>query len=55
MPLATCSLPGFHRATPVDTAQRMLANLLNSYMRQGDAERCRRIGAYLEILQRNAS
>jgi hypothetical protein len=55
MPLATCSLPGFHRATPADTAQRMLANLLNSYMRQGDSERCLRIRAYLDILQENAS
>jgi len=53
MPAEACRQPGFFRASPADTAQRMLANLLNSYTRLGDAARCRRIRAYLNILQEN--
>lgn len=52
--LEECSRPDFCRATPVDTAQRMLANLLNSYLKNGDEGRYRRINAYLKILQENA-
>lgn len=55
LPEEVCARPAFHRATPADTAQRMLANLLNSYTRQGDAQRCLRIRAYLDIMEENAS
>jgi regulator of sirC expression with transglutaminase-like and TPR domain len=51
--LETCRQPDFHKATPVETAQRMLANLLNSYLKQGDDVRYRRVNAYLKILQEN--
>lgn len=54
LPLATCSLPDFFHASPRDTAQRMLANLLNAYQHQGDTPRARRIRAYLHILQENS-
>ncbi|MDX6767145.1 MAG: transglutaminase-like domain-containing protein [Candidatus Methylacidiphilales bacterium] len=49
-----CSRPDYCRASPVDTAQRMLSNLLNSYLKIGDQARYRRINAYLKILQENA-
>jgi len=52
--LEECVRPDFCRATPVDTAQRMLANLLNCYLKNGDQQRYRRINAYLKILQENA-
>lgn len=51
---AACAAPDYCRATPVDTAQRMLANLLNCYLKNGDDERYRRIQTYLKILQENA-
>lgn len=55
MPVDACRQPDFFRATPADTAQRMLANLLNSYARLGDSGRCRCIQAYLKILQETTS
>lgn len=50
-----CRRPDYHRATPVETAHRLLANLLNSYLKAGDQPRCRRIDAYLRILQENSA
>lgn len=42
--------PMFMRATPRDTAERMLVNLLNSYSRRGDEGRHARTVAYLQML-----
>ncbi|NJK92093.1 MAG: hypothetical protein HC904_09850 [Blastochloris sp.] len=41
----------YFSATPFETAQRMMSNLMNSYARNGDDERLRRVGTYLQILQ----
>ena len=54
LPLEECAQPGFHRSSPHNTAQRMLANLLNSYTRLHDHSRCQRLRAYLKFLQENA-
>ena len=43
--------PMFMRATPRDTAERMLVNLLNSYSRRGDEARHARTVAYLQTLE----
>jgi len=43
--------PMFMRATPRDTAERMLVNLLNSYSRQGDEARHARTVSYLQIIE----
>lgn len=51
---AEYATPDSFRANPADTAQRMLANLLNCYLKNGDDVRYRRIDAYLKILQENA-
>lgn len=43
--------PMFMRATPRDTAERMLVNLLNSYSRQGDEARHARTVSYLQMIE----
>ena len=43
--------PMFMRATPRDTAERMLINLLNSYSRRGDEARHARTVAYLQMIE----
>ena len=43
--------PMFMRATPRDTAERMLVNLLNSYSRRGDESRHARTVAYLQMIE----
>ena len=43
--------PMFMRATPRETAERMLVNLLNSYSRRGDEARHARTVAYLQALE----
>ena len=43
--------PMFMRATPRDTAERMLVNLLNSYSRRGDEARHARTVAYLQMIE----
>lgn len=43
--------PMFMRATPRDTAERMLVNLLNSYSRRGDEARHARTVSYLQMLE----
>jgi len=43
--------PMFMRATPRDTAERMLVNLLNSYSRRGDEGRHARTVAYLQMIE----
>ena len=43
--------PMFMRATPRDTAERMLVNLLNSYSRQGDESRYARMVSYLQAIE----
>lgn len=43
--------PMFMRATPKDTAERMLINLLNSYSRRGDEARHARTVAYLQMIE----
>ena len=42
--------PMFMRATPRDTAERMLVNLLNSYSRRGDEARHARTVSYLQMI-----
>jgi regulator of sirC expression with transglutaminase-like and TPR domain len=46
-------LEGFH-ADPLETAQRILANLYNSYMRSGDCERLGRVADYLQALSESS-
>ena len=43
--------PMFMRATPRDTAERMLVNLLNSYSRRGDEARHARTVSYLQMIE----
>lgn len=43
--------PMFMRATPRDTAERMLINLLNSYSRRGDEARHARTVSYLQMIE----
>ena len=43
--------PTFMRATPQNTAERMLVNLLNSYSRRGDEARHARTVAYLQMIE----
>ena len=43
--------PMHMRATPRDTAERMLVNLLNSYSRRGDEARHARTVSYLQMLE----
>lgn len=43
--------PMFMRATPRDTAERMLINLLNSYSRRGDEARHARTVSYLQMVE----
>jgi regulator of sirC expression with transglutaminase-like and TPR domain len=43
--------PMFMRATPLDTAERMLVNLLNSYSRRGDEARHARTVSYLQMIE----
>ena len=43
--------PMFMRATPRDTAERMLVNLLNSYSRRGDEARHARTVSYLQTIE----
>jgi len=43
--------PMYMRATPRDTAERMLVNLLNSYSRRGDESRHARTVAYLQMIE----
>ena len=43
--------PMFMRATPRDTAERMLVNLLNSYSRRGDESRYARMVSYLQTIE----
>ena len=43
--------PMFMRATPRDTAERMLVNLLNSYSRRGDESRHARTVSYLQMIE----
>jgi len=43
--------PMFMRATPRDTAERMLVNLLNSYSRRGDESRYARMVSYLQAIE----
>lgn len=43
--------PMFMRATPRDTAERMLINLLNSYSRRGDEARHARTVSYLQMME----
>ncbi|MCX6935158.1 MAG: transglutaminase-like domain-containing protein [Verrucomicrobia bacterium] len=43
--------PMFMRATPRDTAERMLINLVNSYSRFGDEARHSRMVAYLQMIE----
>lgn len=43
--------PMFMRATPKDTAERMLINLLNSYSRRGDEARHARTVSYLQMIE----
>lgn len=43
--------PMFMRATPRDTAERMLINLLNSYSRRGDEARHSRTVSYLQMIE----
>ena len=45
--------PMFMRATPRDTAERMLVNLLNSYSRRGDESRYSRMVSYLQAIEEN--
>jgi len=42
------------RAEPAETAQRILANLYNSYMRSGDCDRLKQIADYLQALSENS-
>jgi regulator of sirC expression with transglutaminase-like and TPR domain len=43
--------PMYMRATPRDTAERMLVNLLNSYSRLGDEARHARTVSYLQMIE----
>lgn len=43
--------PMFMRATPANTAERMLVNLLNSYSRRGDEARHARTVSYLQMVE----
>ncbi len=43
--------PMFMRATPRDTAERMLINLLNSYSRRGDEARHAQTVSYLQMIE----
>jgi regulator of sirC expression with transglutaminase-like and TPR domain len=43
--------PMFMRATPRDTAERMLVNLLNSHSRRGDEARHARTVSYLQMIE----
>ena len=43
--------PMFMRATPRDTAERMLVNLLNSYSRRGEEARHARTVSYLQMIE----
>ncbi len=49
-----CRSTDFFQANPHDTAHRMLSNLVNSYTRNGDDARLRRVSNYLQILQDNS-
>jgi regulator of sirC expression with transglutaminase-like and TPR domain len=53
--LEECRQPHFFRATPFDTARRMLSNLLNSYTETEEDEKFRRVAAYLTLLQEKGS
>jgi hypothetical protein len=39
------------RATPRETAERMLVNLVNSYSRAGDEARHARVVSYLQMVE----
>jgi len=43
--------PMYMRATPRETAERMLVNLVNSYSRAGDEARHARVVSYLQMVE----
>ncbi|MDZ4788184.1 MAG: transglutaminase-like domain-containing protein [Blastochloris sp.] len=48
-----CGCAHFFSATPFETAERMLSNLMNSYSRLGDEAKLKRVKSYLLILKEN--
>lgn len=55
LPASICQKPDFFRASPIETAMRMLANLQMAYQRVGDKARARRIRTYLRLLAENST